>query len=210
MAYEIRVKNTTNNFFNTRIGLNNWLWRGQFHSGSKINIITLTKVKLPGGQKNIFNQMGYLMKLTSYKNAICTGIDTNGNNIYEDMKKKLLLEAGQKEESKEFKVGKRPWGERLADNSAIIHHKGKLYLEFIPSLNETETSYNYCNEKSGSQCVNNIIDFDENGESNYYFDDGSGKKVYLKLPKGRKYEKTDVPIQCISFENIRNIKEILN
>lgn len=106
-----------------------------FKGSQIIGLDTIVSVKLTGGQKN--PMQGRVKKLTEGHRVM---IFKNGNG-YKNMVNRRLqkqfeeigmttVELFERIANPEFEPGPRPWGERVED-SPIISHKGKLYLECI-------------------------------------------------------------------------------
>jgi hypothetical protein len=88
------------------------------------SIDTKTQVHLKGGKSN--PMQGKVSKLTVGSSVMLySNTATNG---YETLVKRRLEQEGKDPE--EFKLGNRPWGQRVP-GTPIITHNGKVYLEVI-------------------------------------------------------------------------------
>lgn len=88
------------------------------------SIDTKTKVHLKGGQSNPLQ--GKVSKLTLGSSVML--YSNTASNGYETLVKRRLAEEGKDPE--QFKLGVRPWGERVP-GTPIITHKGKVYIEVV-------------------------------------------------------------------------------
>jgi len=91
---------------------------------SFVGIDTVTKPVLAGGKKNPMN--GRVTKIMT--DASVMVFQNKKSNGYENMVKRRLLKEGKSPES--FTLKPRVWGERV-ENSPIVTHNGKEYLEVI-------------------------------------------------------------------------------
>lgn len=106
-----------------------------FNGCQIIGLDTVITVKLTGGKKN--PMQGRVRKITEGNQVM---IFKNGNG-YKNMVNRRLkeqfdeigmttTELFERIANQDFEPGPRPWGTRV-DDSPIISHKGKLYLECI-------------------------------------------------------------------------------
>lgn len=88
-----------------------------------IGIDTETPVALKGGKANPYQ--GRVSKVVIGSSVMV--FQNKTTNAYENMVNRRLAKEGK---AMTFKVGPRPWGERLVDTPFVVH-KGVLYLEVI-------------------------------------------------------------------------------
>lgn len=89
-----------------------------------ISLSTRTEPMLKGGKKNPFK--GRTVKVMEGANVMV--FQNKRINGYDAMVRRRLEKEGKNPET--FKLGSRPWGVRL-ENSPLVEHDGKYYLEVI-------------------------------------------------------------------------------
>jgi hypothetical protein len=98
------------------------------HGTSFVGLDTETVVKLKGGKKN--EQQGRVTKKTIGSQVMV--FSNTGQNGYENMVKRRLVEEGKDPES--FKLGERAWGTRVPNLPIIEHEKDGVVKEYLEAI----------------------------------------------------------------------------
>lgn len=119
-------------------------------NGCAIGSITAeTAVTLKGGKKN--PMQGKIVKRA--ENANVMFFCNTKSNAYQNMVKRRLVKEGKAPE--EFKLGKRVWGERIAD-TPFVQHKGQMYVEVVFLRAPSKVTYLLEGEKIAKELIEGL------------------------------------------------------